>query len=152
MALRLRVGGHPRTRNSYFINVQTDSPVTGELWQHRLYFRKDDGSWEDIFVRPILSSSIIFHLNNFPKTHITEFKKQNEKKTTEPKPDPSICFRPNEFRTSLHRYNDSINGRRQNPLGRYITSRRERRRRGSIRTRSRLDQSCQPRGRHFSHL
>jgi len=50
LALRLRVGGHPRTRNSYFVNVQTDSPVSGELWQHRLYFRKDDGSWEDIFI------------------------------------------------------------------------------------------------------
>ncbi len=54
LALRLRVAGHPRTRNSYFVNVQTDAPVSGELWQHRLYFKKDDGAWEDIFVSPFL--------------------------------------------------------------------------------------------------
>ena len=34
-----------------------DSPISGELWQHRLYFRNGDGSWEDIFVRDIHSSS-----------------------------------------------------------------------------------------------
>ena len=56
LALRLRVGGHPRTRNAYFVNIQTDSHVSGELWQHRLYFRKDDGSWEDIFVSAILEA------------------------------------------------------------------------------------------------
>ncbi|KLO13066.1 CIA30-domain-containing protein [Schizopora paradoxa] len=50
LALRLRVAGHPRTHNSYFVNVQTDAPVSGELWQHRLYFRNNDGSWEDIFI------------------------------------------------------------------------------------------------------
>jgi len=50
LALRLRVAGHPRTRNSYFVNVQTDAPVSGELWQHRLYFKKDDGAWENIFI------------------------------------------------------------------------------------------------------
>lgn len=53
LALRVRAGGHPRTRNAYFVNMQTDSPVSGELWQHRLYFRKNDGSWEDIFVRRV---------------------------------------------------------------------------------------------------
>ncbi|THH10871.1 hypothetical protein EW145_g1010 [Phellinidium pouzarii] len=50
LALRLRAGGHPRTHNTYFVNLQTDSPISGELWQHRLYFRKNDGSWEDIFI------------------------------------------------------------------------------------------------------
>ena len=54
LALRLRVAGHPRTRNSYYVNVQTDSPVSGELWQHRLYFQRDDGGWEDVFVRRLL--------------------------------------------------------------------------------------------------
>lgn len=56
LALRVRAGGHPRTRNAYFINMQTDSPISGELWQHRLYFRKDDGSWEDIFVSNSIAS------------------------------------------------------------------------------------------------
>ncbi|KAL5526643.1 hypothetical protein ACEPAF_8367 [Sanghuangporus sanghuang] len=50
LALRVRAGGHPRTRNAYFVNLQTDSPISGELWQHRLYFRRNDGSWEDIFI------------------------------------------------------------------------------------------------------
>ncbi|PAV16101.1 complex I intermediate-associated CIA30 [Pyrrhoderma noxium] len=50
LALRVRVGGHPRTHNAYYVNLQTDTPISGELWQHRLYFRKADGSWEDIFI------------------------------------------------------------------------------------------------------
>jgi len=50
IALRLRVAGHPRTRNSYYVNLQTDAPVSGELWQHRLYFQRDDGNWEDLFI------------------------------------------------------------------------------------------------------
>ncbi|EED79105.1 predicted protein, partial [Postia placenta Mad-698-R] len=50
LALRLRAAGHPRTRNSYYVNIQTDGPITTDLWQHRLYFRRDDGGWEDIFV------------------------------------------------------------------------------------------------------
>ncbi|TFY78737.1 hypothetical protein EWM64_g5279 [Hericium alpestre] len=50
LALRLRAGGHPRTRNSYFVNIQTDGPVTSDLWQHRLYFARKDGAWEDIFI------------------------------------------------------------------------------------------------------
>ncbi|TDL25595.1 complex I intermediate-associated protein CIA30, partial [Rickenella mellea] len=50
LALRLKVGGHPRTRNSYFVNLQTDAPVSGELWQHRLYFQRDDNSWENLFI------------------------------------------------------------------------------------------------------
>ena len=50
LALRVRALGHPRTRNSYFVNLQTDGPITTDLWQHRLFFRRDDGAWEDIFV------------------------------------------------------------------------------------------------------
>ncbi|OBZ72682.1 Complex I intermediate-associated protein 30, mitochondrial [Grifola frondosa] len=50
LALRLRAGGHPRTRNSYYVNIQTDGPIVTDLWQHRLYFHRDDGGWEDIFI------------------------------------------------------------------------------------------------------
>ncbi|KAF9237634.1 NADH:ubiquinone oxidoreductase intermediate-associated protein 30 [Melanogaster broomeanus] len=50
LALRLRLGGDPRLRNSYFVNLQTDGPVTTDLWQHRLYFKRNDGGWEDVFV------------------------------------------------------------------------------------------------------
>lgn len=50
LALHLRLGGDPRLRNSYFVNIQTDGPVTTDLWQHRLYFKRNDGGWEDIFI------------------------------------------------------------------------------------------------------
>lgn len=50
LALRLRLGGDPRLRNSYFVNLQTDGPITTDLWQHRLYFQRNDGGWEDVFV------------------------------------------------------------------------------------------------------
>jgi len=50
LALRVRAAGHPRTRNSYYVNIQTDGPITTDLWQHRLYFRRDDGGWEDIYI------------------------------------------------------------------------------------------------------
>ncbi|KAH7884685.1 complex I intermediate-associated protein CIA30 [Phlebopus sp. FC_14] len=50
LALRLRLGGDPRLRNSYYVNLQTDGPVTTDLWQHRLYFKRTDGGWEDIFI------------------------------------------------------------------------------------------------------
>jgi hypothetical protein len=51
LALRVRAAGHPRTRGSYYVNIQTDGPITTDLWQHRLFFRRDDGGWEDLFVR-----------------------------------------------------------------------------------------------------
>lgn len=51
LALRVRAGGHPRTRHAYYLNIQTDGPITTDLWQHRIYFRRDDGGWEDLFVR-----------------------------------------------------------------------------------------------------
>ncbi|KAG2110927.1 complex I intermediate-associated protein CIA30 [Suillus discolor] len=50
LALRLRLGGDPRLRNSYFVNLQTDGPITTDLWQHRLYFQRNDGDWEDVFI------------------------------------------------------------------------------------------------------
>ena len=55
LALRLRAGGHPRTRNSYFVNVQTDGSFKNDLWQHRLFFNMSDGGWEDVFVRAFCS-------------------------------------------------------------------------------------------------
>ena len=50
LALRVRSGGNPRTRNSYFVNIKTDSAFSADLWQHRLFFREDQGRWEDVFV------------------------------------------------------------------------------------------------------
>jgi NADH dehydrogenase [ubiquinone] 1 alpha subcomplex assembly factor 1 len=50
LALRVRAAGHPRTRGSYFVNVQTEGPTNDDLWQHRLYFTRDDGGWEDVFI------------------------------------------------------------------------------------------------------
>jgi NADH dehydrogenase [ubiquinone] 1 alpha subcomplex assembly factor 1 len=53
LALRVRAAGHPRTRGSYFANIQTEGPTNDDLWQHRLYFTRDDGGWEDVFVRAV---------------------------------------------------------------------------------------------------
>lgn len=50
LALRVRAAGHPRTRGSYFANIQTEGPTNDDLWQHRLYFTRDDGGWEDVFI------------------------------------------------------------------------------------------------------
>ncbi|KAF9453454.1 complex I intermediate-associated protein CIA30 [Macrolepiota fuliginosa MF-IS2] len=50
LALRLRLGGDPSTHNSYFCNIQTDGPISTDLWQHRLYFKRRDGTWEDIYI------------------------------------------------------------------------------------------------------
>ncbi|KAF8907346.1 complex I intermediate-associated protein CIA30 [Gymnopilus junonius] len=61
IALRLRVAGDPKTHNSYFVNIQTDGPVSTDLWQHRLYFRKKQ-AWEDIFIP----------FNNFIRTNAGE--------------------------------------------------------------------------------
>lgn len=53
LALRVRGAGDPQTRNSYFVNIQTDGPVQTDLWQHRLFFQTD-GDWEDIMVCMLL--------------------------------------------------------------------------------------------------
>jgi len=50
LALRLRLGGDPRLRNSYFVNIQTDGSMSSEVWQHRLFFKRQDGGWEDVFI------------------------------------------------------------------------------------------------------
>ncbi|KAF8896204.1 complex I intermediate-associated protein 30-domain-containing protein [Infundibulicybe gibba] len=50
LALRLRLAGDMRTHNSYFVNIQTDGPITTDLWQHRLYFQRHDSTWEDLFI------------------------------------------------------------------------------------------------------
>ncbi|KAH6909053.1 complex I intermediate-associated protein CIA30 [Coprinopsis sp. MPI-PUGE-AT-0042] len=50
LALRLRLGGDARLRNSYFVNIQTDGSMSSEVWQHRLFFKRQDGGWEDVFI------------------------------------------------------------------------------------------------------
>ena len=50
LALRLRVAGDPTTHNSYYVNIQTDGAFNTDLWQHRLFFRKRNNTWEDVFV------------------------------------------------------------------------------------------------------
>ncbi|PFH53116.1 hypothetical protein AMATHDRAFT_1543 [Amanita thiersii Skay4041] len=50
LALRLRLAGDSSTHNSYFVNIQTDGPISTDLWQHRLYFQRRDNTWEDIFI------------------------------------------------------------------------------------------------------
>ncbi|EMD33544.1 hypothetical protein CERSUDRAFT_118111 [Gelatoporia subvermispora B] len=50
LALRVRAGGAPGLRNSYYVNIQTEGPITADLWQHRLFFRRTDGGWEDVFI------------------------------------------------------------------------------------------------------
>jgi len=51
LALRVRAAGHPLMRDSYFVNIQTEGPTNEDLWQHRLYFTRDDGGWEDVFIQ-----------------------------------------------------------------------------------------------------
>ncbi|KAG5653392.1 hypothetical protein H0H81_000779 [Sphagnurus paluster] len=70
LALRVRIGGDPRTRNSYFANIQTDGPISTDLWQHRLYFQRHDNSWEDLFVSEPLQLTIPF--DNFVRTNSGE--------------------------------------------------------------------------------
>ncbi|KAG6854383.1 hypothetical protein C0991_007374 [Blastosporella zonata] len=55
LALRVRIAGDPKTRTSYFANIQTNGPTSTDLWQHRLYFQRHDNSWEDLFVSFLLS-------------------------------------------------------------------------------------------------
>ncbi|KAG6909959.1 hypothetical protein DXG01_014228 [Tephrocybe rancida] len=50
LALRVRIAGDPKTRTSYFANIQTNGPMSSDLWQHRLYFQRNDNSWEDLFM------------------------------------------------------------------------------------------------------
>ncbi|KIJ62751.1 hypothetical protein HYDPIDRAFT_156772 [Hydnomerulius pinastri MD-312] len=74
LALRLRLGGDPRTRNSYFVNLQTDGPITTDLWQHRLYFKRNDGGWEDIFIP--LENFILTNTGELVQHQITMFRER----------------------------------------------------------------------------
>jgi NADH dehydrogenase [ubiquinone] 1 alpha subcomplex assembly factor 1 len=53
IALRLRVAGEPKTHSSYYVNIQTSGPISTDLWQHRIFFRKGDGRWEEIYASVI---------------------------------------------------------------------------------------------------
>jgi len=68
LAIRVRLRGSPRTRNSYFVNIQTEGYVTNDLWQHRLYFQRDDGEWEDVFVP--LSSFVLTNAGEIVETQV----------------------------------------------------------------------------------
>ncbi|KZO89896.1 CIA30-domain-containing protein [Calocera viscosa TUFC12733] len=48
--LRVKARGDRRTRDAYFVNVQTETPITSDIWQHRLFLRGDE-DWEDVLVR-----------------------------------------------------------------------------------------------------
>jgi NADH dehydrogenase [ubiquinone] 1 alpha subcomplex assembly factor 1 len=50
LALRVRGSGDPHTRESYYVNMQTEGPISTDLWQHRLHLRRTDGGWEDIYL------------------------------------------------------------------------------------------------------
>ncbi|KAL0572739.1 hypothetical protein V5O48_009219 [Marasmius crinis-equi] len=50
LALRVRLGGDPATHNSYFVNLQTNGPISTDLWQHRLFCQRKDNRWEDVFI------------------------------------------------------------------------------------------------------
>ncbi|KAG7089798.1 hypothetical protein E1B28_011448 [Marasmius oreades] len=50
LALRVRLGGDPSTHNAYFVNLQTNGPISTDLWQHRLYCKRKDNRWEDVFI------------------------------------------------------------------------------------------------------
>ncbi|KAF8519290.1 complex I intermediate-associated protein 30-domain-containing protein [Gautieria morchelliformis] len=49
LLLRVKIGGDPRTHNSYFANIQTESSISTDLFQHRLWFSKPN-EWEDIII------------------------------------------------------------------------------------------------------
>ncbi|KIY64563.1 complex I intermediate-associated protein CIA30 [Cylindrobasidium torrendii FP15055 ss-10] len=50
LALRVRAGGDPDTRAAYFVNLQTESDIQADIWQHRLLFRRKDNGWEDLYL------------------------------------------------------------------------------------------------------
>ncbi|KAI0784492.1 complex I intermediate-associated protein CIA30 [Abortiporus biennis] len=74
LALRLRARGHPRTRNSYFVNLQTDGPITSDLWQHRIFFNRDDGDWEDVFIP--FDRFVLTNTGEISSTQISMFKER----------------------------------------------------------------------------
>lgn len=54
LGLRVRGAGDPRTRDCYFVNLQTDGAISTDLWQHRLYFKRTDGDWENVYVGTVI--------------------------------------------------------------------------------------------------
>ena len=69
LALRLRVAGDPITHNSYYVNIQTDGAFNTDLWQHRLFFRKRNNTWENLFVSKrsrFTRPSGLYHLPKIP--------------------------------------------------------------------------------------
>lgn len=49
LVLRVKLGGDVRTHHSYFANIQTESSISTDLFQHRLWFNKPN-EWEDLIV------------------------------------------------------------------------------------------------------
>lgn len=63
LALRLRAAGEPQTHSSYYVNIQTSGPISTDLWQHRIFFRKGDGTWEEIYASVIPNLFLFRRLN-----------------------------------------------------------------------------------------
>jgi NADH dehydrogenase [ubiquinone] 1 alpha subcomplex assembly factor 1 len=74
LGLRVRCAGEPRTKDCYFVNLQTDGPISTDLWQHRLYFKNTNGGWENIYI-PLQS----FVLTNFGEMSQTQIEMYTEK-------------------------------------------------------------------------
>jgi len=51
--LRVRGGGDPRTRHGVYVNLQTVDAFRDELWRHKLVTLRNDGGWEDVYVRDL---------------------------------------------------------------------------------------------------
>ncbi|KAF8506148.1 complex I intermediate-associated protein CIA30 [Hysterangium stoloniferum] len=49
LLLRVKAGGDTRTHNSYYCNIQTNTLISTDLFQHRIWFSKP-GQWEDIII------------------------------------------------------------------------------------------------------
>jgi NADH dehydrogenase [ubiquinone] 1 alpha subcomplex assembly factor 1 len=51
----------------FFVNIQTDGPVTSDLFQHRLYLDESKGSnWQTV----IVSCGLRFHTSSFPNADV----------------------------------------------------------------------------------
>ncbi|TFL04020.1 complex I intermediate-associated protein CIA30 [Pterulicium gracile] len=74
LGLRVRGAGDPRTRDCYFVNLQTDGAISTDLWQHRLYFKRTDGDWENVYI-PLQN----FVLTNFGEMAESQIEMYREK-------------------------------------------------------------------------
>jgi len=68
LALKVKAGGESRMRHSYFVNIQTDSLVKTDLWQHRLFFAREDSGWEDVYIP--LDAFILMNSGEIVETEI----------------------------------------------------------------------------------